>query len=84
VLAEAVRRAGTVQAQKLRAVLAELETETVLGPYRVDAASGAQLGMKPAVVQMVKGRVQPLWPASLADDRRLAPFVSWADRVLLK
>lgn len=84
VLAEAVRRAGTVQAQKLRVVLAELEIDTVLGPYRVDAASGAQLGMKPAVVQMVKGRVQPLWPASLADDRRLAPFVSWADRVLLK
>jgi len=84
VLAAAVRRAGTVDAQKLRGVLASLEVETVLGPYRVDPASGAQVGMKPVLMQIVKGRPQPVWPWPLAGDRALAPFVSWTERQRLR
>src|SRR5438067_1650769 len=45
VLAAAVRAAGTVEAQKLRSVLASLEIDTVLGRYRVDPSTGAQIGM---------------------------------------
>ena len=83
VLAEGVRRAGTAEPQKLRAALAQLRMETVLGPYRVDA-NGAQVGIKPAVVQIVKGHPLPLWPAPWAGERTLAPFVPWADRQLLQ
>ena len=83
VLAEGVRRAGTTEAQKLRVALAQLQMETVLGRYRVDA-TGAQLGIKPAVTQIVKGRALPLWPAPWAGERGLAPFVPWADRQLLQ
>ena len=77
VLAEALRRAGTVDAPKLRNVLASLEVETVLGRYRVDPASGAQVGMKPALTQIVKGRAQPAGVEVL-------PFVSWTERQLLR
>jgi hypothetical protein len=73
-----------VDAQKLRGVLASLEVETVLGPYRVDPASGAQVGMKPALMQIVKGRPQPVWPWPFAGDRGLLPFVSWTERQRLR
>jgi branched-chain amino acid transport system substrate-binding protein len=65
VLAEGVRRAGTLDAPKLRAALVALETETILGSYKVDPASGVQTGMKPAVAQILKGQPQIVWPSSL-------------------
>lgn len=84
VLAEGLRRAGTPDGPKLRAVLAAMELDTVLGRYRVDPANGAQLGMKPAVTQRVKGREQPIWPAALAGERKLLPFPSWGEREIIK
>lgn len=84
VLAEGLRRAGTADGAKLRAVLATMEVDTVLGRYRVDAASGTQVGMKPAVTQVVRGRSQPVWPPLIAGERKLLPFMSWAEREILK
>jgi branched-chain amino acid transport system substrate-binding protein len=84
VLAEGLRRAGTADSAKLRSVLATMEAETVLGRYRVDAANGAQVGMKPAVTQIVRGRSQPVWPPAIAGQRKLVPFMSWAEREILK
>ncbi|MBV9189174.1 MAG: ABC transporter substrate-binding protein [Betaproteobacteria bacterium] len=84
VLAEGVRRAGSADGAKLRAVLTTMEFDTVLGRYKVDPATGAQIGMKPAVTQTVRGRPQPIWPAELAGDRMLLPFLSWAEREIIK
>ena len=83
VLAAAAARAGSVEPAKLRAALAELEMDTIFGRYRVDK-TGAQVGMEPAVVQIVKGRAQPVWPADLAGGRKPAPFLPWADREVLR
>jgi branched-chain amino acid transport system substrate-binding protein len=84
VLAAAVRRAGTLEPQKLRGALATLEVDTVLGRYRVDPANGAQLGMSPAVVQRVKGRERPVWPEALAGERAPLPFTPWSERERLR
>ncbi len=84
VLAAGARRAGSVEPQKLRSALATLEIDTVLGPYRVDPANGAQVGMKPVLLQIVKGRPQPVWPETLAGERSLLPFEPWADRRILR
>ena len=84
VLAEAVRRAGTVDSEKLRNVLASLDLDTVLGRYRVDPANGAQVGIKPAVMQIVRGRSQPVWPETLAGDRSALAFAPWSERQLLR
>lgn len=77
VLSEALRRAGTADSAKLRATLATLQVDTVLGPYRVDPATGAQIGIKPVLTQIVKGRAR-----AVADE--VLPFVPWADREILK
>jgi branched-chain amino acid transport system substrate-binding protein len=82
VLAEAVRRAGTLDQNKLRDTLARAEIPTVLGRYKVEA-SGAQAGMQPAVTQILKGRPEVVWPAELETAKRL-PYQEWHERWLLK
>jgi len=78
VLAAAVARAGTAEPEKLRAALAALEADTLLGTYRVDPATGAQLGMQPRLVQVLKGRASPV----AAD--AVKPYPQWDERVPLQ
>jgi branched-chain amino acid transport system substrate-binding protein len=79
VLAEAVRRAGSLGQEELRAALAQLETNTVLGGYKVDPDSGAQLATKPVVVQILRGRPQVVWPEWLQTATR-EPYPPWGER----
>lgn len=82
VLEEGVRRAGALDQEKLRAALAALETETPLGPYKVDRA-GAQVGAQPLLVQVQRGRFEIVWPEALATAKRLA-YPGWDERKTLK
>jgi ABC-type branched-subunit amino acid transport system substrate-binding protein len=63
VLAAGVRLAGSFESGKLRTALGALDTDTVLGRYRVNPADGSQAGIRPAVVQVVEGRAEIVWPA---------------------
>jgi branched-chain amino acid transport system substrate-binding protein len=83
VLAEAVRRAGSLDQEKLRATLAALETGTVLGGYAVDPESGAQLAARPAVVQILRGKREIVWPPARETAKR-QPYPAWADRRLIE
>ncbi len=83
VLEEAVRRAGSLEQEKLRTTLAALETETPLGPYRVDKG-GAQVAAKPALVQILRGRREIVWPDALATAKWQLPYPSWEERKLLR
>jgi branched-chain amino acid transport system substrate-binding protein len=62
VMAEAVRRAGSLDQDRLREALARLETGTVLGSYKVNPANGEQVGIQPAVGQILGGRTEIVWP----------------------
>lgn len=83
VLAEGVRRAGSLDQEKLRAELSRMETGTVLGPYRVDEASGAQVAAKPAVVQILRGKPQVVWPQAL-QMAKPQPYAPWSERRVFK
>ena len=76
VLAAAVRSAGSVAQEAVRGALAELELSTPLGEYRVSPESGAQLGFKPLLVQIRKGRPELGAP--------LLPYPQWNERALIK
>jgi len=82
VLEEAVRRAGSIETEKLCEVLAALETETPLGAYKVER-SGAQVGARPLLVQILKGRREIVWPEALAT-AKLQPYPAWDARKPLK
>jgi branched-chain amino acid transport system substrate-binding protein len=83
VLAAAVRRAGTLDQAKLRATLAQMETDTVLGGYKVDAQSGEQIAARPAVVQILKGKAEVVWPQAL-QTAKPEPYAPWSERRTLK
>ncbi len=71
VLAAAVRAAGSLDAEALRATLASLEVDTPLGPYR---------DVKPAVIQIQEGRREVVWPPSLATAKWRLPYPRWDER----
>ncbi len=82
VLAEAVRRAGSFDQDAVRAELGRLEAPTVLGTYRVDEATGEQLGIRPVVTQIQRGKPQVVWPQPLLTGKPAQPYPQWNDRVL--
>lgn len=83
VLAEAVRRTGSLDQAKLRATLAQMEVDTVLGGYQVDPKTGEQRAAKPAVVQIRRGKPEVVWPQWL-QTAPLEPYPQWSERRLLK
>ena len=83
VLESAVRHAGSLDQQAVRAALAKLEIPTVLGPSRGNAKNGSQAGIRPPVAQIVRGTPEVVWPAELASAAPL-PYPAWRERVLLK
>lgn len=82
VLEEAVRRAASFEQEKLREALVALETETLLGAYKVDRA-GAQLAAQPLLLQVQRGRREIVWPEALAT-AKLQPYPAWDARKPLK
>jgi branched-chain amino acid transport system substrate-binding protein len=84
VLAAGVLRAGTLDQEKLRAALASLSTGTVLGEYKVDPLTGEQVAAKPALTQILRGRVELVWPAALQTAKPVLPYPQWGERRILK
>jgi len=80
VLGEALRRAGSADQEKLRAALAALELDTVLGRYKVDPKTGEQTGIKAAVVQIDRGRPLAVWPPELRAAKPVLPYPQWRER----
>jgi branched-chain amino acid transport system substrate-binding protein len=76
VLAAAVRSAGTLEQEKVRAALAELEIPTIFGVHKVAPENGVQIGAKPEVVQIRKGRPELGTP--------LLPYPQWDERALIR
>ena len=79
VLEQGVRAAGSLEQERLRAALAALETETPIGRYRV-GKGGVQLEARPALLQILRGRAEIVWPGSLATAQLRLPYPRWDER----
>jgi branched-chain amino acid transport system substrate-binding protein len=62
---DAVRKAGTLDSDKVREQLLKLETRTMLGDYKVDA-DGFQTAHKMVLFQWQDGKKVTVWPDDLA------------------
>src|SRR5262249_45491588 len=58
---EAIKRAGSVDGEKLRSALLSLETTTVYGAYKVDQ-DGFQIAHKMVMFQWQDGKKAIVWP----------------------
>ena len=79
VFAEAIRRAKSLDSDKIREQLLKLKITTAFGDYQVDER-GFQIAHKMVLMQWQKGKRVTVWPANLAEDKPLYPTPPWSQR----
>ena len=79
VYAEGVKRAGSLDADKVREQLLKLESRTMFGDYKVDQ-DGFQLAHKMVTFQWQKEKKVVVWPDDLAQGKILFPTPPWTGR----
>ena len=76
---EAVKRAGTLDADKVREQLLKMEIKTAFGDYKVDA-DGFQVAHKMVMLQWQDGKRVVVWPDDLAGGKARYPTPEWGKR----
>jgi branched-chain amino acid transport system substrate-binding protein len=76
---EAVKRAGSLDADKVRETLLKMELKTAFGDYKVDA-DGFQLAHKMVMLQWQDGKKVTVWPDELANGKVRFPMPPWSQR----
>ncbi len=79
IYAEGVRRAGTLESDKVREQLLKLETRTFFGDYKVDQ-DGFQVAHKMVMFQWQDGKKVTVWPDDLAGGKPRYPTPAWNQR----
>ena len=79
IYAEGVRRAGTLDSDKVREQLLKLETKTFFGDYKVDQ-DGFQTAHKMVMFQWQEGKKVTVWPDDLAGGKARFPTPPWSQR----
>ena len=76
---EAVKRAGTLDADKVREQLLKMEIKTAFGDYKVEA-DGFQVAHKMVMLQWQDGKRVVVWPDDLASGKMRYPTPEWGKR----
>ncbi len=77
--AEAIKRAGSLDQEKIRDAFSTMRVHTLLGNYRVNE-QGIQLGYTSFIVQWQKGRQVIVYPGNAPGaGKPIVPFPSWSD-----
>jgi branched-chain amino acid transport system substrate-binding protein len=79
IYAEGVRRAGSLDSDKVRDQLLKLETRTFFGDYKVDP-DGFQVAHKMVMFQWQDGKKVTVWPDDLANGKPRFPTPGWGQR----
>ena len=79
IYAEGVKRAGSLDADKVREQLLKLEMRTMFGDYKVDQ-DGFQTAHKMVTFQWQKEKKVVVWPDDLAQGKIIFPTPAWNQR----
>ena len=79
ILVEAIRRAGSLDSEKLREAILTIDRNTVFGGFRVDR-DGLQIGHKMLMFQWQDGKKVIVWPEELAPGKPRFPTPPWSRR----
>jgi len=79
VLVEAIRRAGSVDGEKVRDAILKMDLHTVFGAFKVDP-DGLQIAHKLVLFQWQDGKKAIVWPEELAPGRARFPTPPWSQR----
>ena len=76
---EGVKRAGSLDGEKIRAEIAKNETPTTFGAFRL-SADGVQIGHKILLFQWQDGKKAIVWPDEIAPQGPRFPTPAWSKR----
>ena len=79
IYAEAVKKAGTLDADKVRDQLLKMEIKTAFGDYKVEP-DGFQIAHKMVMLQWQDGKRIVVWPDDLANGKPRYPTPEWGKR----
>jgi branched-chain amino acid transport system substrate-binding protein len=79
ILVEAVKRAGSMDGEKIRAEILKLDLNTVYGRFKVDQ-DGFQVAKKMLMFQWQDGKKAIVWPYELAPSKPRFPTPPWSHR----
>ncbi len=80
VLEAAVKKAGSIDNEKVREVLTTLKIGSVMGKHEVDPATYMQIGVRGLVVQVQDGKRQVVWPEEYRTAEPKLPIPAWDKR----
>ena len=76
---EAIRRARSLDGEKLRDAILKIDRNTVFGGFRVDR-DGVQIAHKLLLFQWQDGKKVIVWPEELAPGKPRFPTPPWSQR----
>jgi branched-chain amino acid transport system substrate-binding protein len=79
IFVEAVKRAGSLNGERVRSEILKLDIHTVYGAFKVDEG-GFQTAHKMVLFQWQDGKKVIVWPEELAADRPRFPTPPWSQR----
>ena len=79
ILVEAIRRAGSLDSERLRKTILKIDRNTVFGGFRVDR-DGAQIAHKMVMFQWQDGKKVIVWPEEIAPGKPRFPTPPWSQR----
>ncbi len=80
VLEAAVKKAGSLDHEKFRKALAEVNPTTLLpGKYKIDQ-TGMQIGQISMIAQWLNGEREVVWPKEYATKKAVLPVPPWNER----
>ena len=79
VLLEGIRRAGSLDSEKIRDAILKMDLHTAFGAFKVDK-DGVQIAHKMLMFQWQDGKKVIVWPEELAPGKPLFPTPPWSQR----
>jgi branched-chain amino acid transport system substrate-binding protein len=79
ILVEAIRRAGSLDGEKIRDAILKMDLNTVYGGFKVDP-DGFQIAHKMVTFQWQDGKKVIVWPDELAPGKPRFPTPPWSQR----
>ena len=80
VLEAAVKKAGSIDTEKVREVLTTLKLGTVMGKHEVDPTTYMQIGVRGLLVQVQNGKREVIWPEEYKTAEPKLPIPAWDKR----
>jgi branched-chain amino acid transport system substrate-binding protein len=80
VLEAAVKKAGSIDTEKVRDVLTTLKLGTVMGKHEVDPSTYMQIGVRGLLVQIQNGKREVVWPEEYKTAEPKLPIPAWDKR----